>query len=58
MSSFVSQAMASKAQMVGLANVGGDTINSTREAASFGLTQSGQSLAGLWCSSTTCMRWG
>jgi len=47
MSSFVTQAMASKAQVVGLANVGGDTINSIREAASFGLTQSGQSLAGL-----------
>ncbi len=47
MSSFVTQAMASKADVVGLANVGGDTINSIKEAASFGLTKGGQSLAGL-----------
>lgn len=47
MSSFVTQAMASKADVVGLANVGGDTVNSIKEAASFGLVQGGQSLAGL-----------
>ncbi|MEO8714914.1 MAG: ABC transporter substrate-binding protein [Acetobacteraceae bacterium] len=44
---FISQAMASKAQVVGLANVGSDTTNSIKEAASFGLTRNGQVLAGL-----------
>ena len=34
-------------QVIGLANAGGDTINSIKQAAEFGITQGGQSLAGL-----------
>jgi branched-chain amino acid transport system substrate-binding protein len=45
-SSFLLQAQASKAQVVGLANAGGDTINSIKAANEFGLTKN-QSLAGL-----------
>jgi branched-chain amino acid transport system substrate-binding protein len=45
-SSFLLQAQASKAQVVGLANAGGDTINSIKAANEFGLTKT-QSLAGL-----------
>lgn len=47
MSSFVNQAIASQAQIVGLANVGADTINAIKEAAAFGLVQNKQKLAGL-----------
>ncbi|MGE0765740.1 MAG: ABC transporter substrate-binding protein [Hyphomicrobiaceae bacterium] len=46
-SSFLLQAQSSKAQIIGLANAGGDTINSIKQAAEFGIVQSGQSLAGL-----------
>ena len=46
-SSFMLQAQASKAQIVGLANAGGDTINSIKAAAEFGLVKGGQKLAGL-----------
>jgi branched-chain amino acid transport system substrate-binding protein len=46
-SSFLLQAQASKAKVIGLANAGGDTINSIKQAAEFGITKSGQSLAGL-----------
>jgi branched-chain amino acid transport system substrate-binding protein len=46
-SSFMLQAQASKAQVIGLANAGGDTINSIKSAAEFGITQGGQKLAGL-----------
>jgi branched-chain amino acid transport system substrate-binding protein len=46
-SSFLLQAQASKAKVIGLANAGGDTINSIKQAAEFGITRSGQSLAGL-----------
>ena len=45
-SSFLLQAQTSKAQVVGLANAGGDTINSIKAANEFGLTKT-QSLAGL-----------
>src|SRR4051812_14164237 len=45
-SSFLLQAQSSKAQIVGLANAGGDTINSIKAANEFGLTKN-QSLAGL-----------
>jgi branched-chain amino acid transport system substrate-binding protein len=45
-SSFLLQAQASKAKIVGLANAGGDTINSIKGANEFGLTRS-QTLAGL-----------
>jgi branched-chain amino acid transport system substrate-binding protein len=46
-SSFLLQAQASKAKVIGLANAGGDTINSIKQAAEFGITQAGQKLAGL-----------
>src|SRR5262249_39597548 len=46
-SSFLLQAQASKAKVIGLANAGGDTVNSVKQAAEFGITQGGQSLAGL-----------
>ena len=46
-SSFLLQAQGSKAKVVGLANAGGDFTNSVKQAAEFGLTQSGQKLAGL-----------
>jgi branched-chain amino acid transport system substrate-binding protein len=46
-SSFLLQAQSSKAQIIGLANAGGDTINSIKQAAEFGITQGDQRLAGL-----------
>jgi branched-chain amino acid transport system substrate-binding protein len=46
-SSFLLQAQASKAQIVGLSNAGGDTINSIKQAAEFGIVTGGQNLAGL-----------
>ena len=46
-SSFLLQAQASKAKIIGLANAGGDTINSIKQAAEFGIVRSGQNLAGL-----------
>ncbi len=45
-SSFILQAQASKAKVVGLANAGGDTINSIKAANEFGLTKN-QTLVGL-----------
>jgi branched-chain amino acid transport system substrate-binding protein len=46
-SSFLLQAQASKAKVIGLANAGGDTVNSIKQASEFGITQGGQSLAGM-----------
>ena len=46
-SSFLLQAQASKAKIVGLANAGGDTTNAVKQAHEFGLAKSGQRLAGL-----------
>ncbi len=46
-SSFLLQAQASKAKIIGLANAGGDTTNSIKQAAEFGIAKGGQSLAGL-----------
>ncbi|HTO98726.1 MAG TPA: ABC transporter substrate-binding protein [Myxococcales bacterium] len=46
-SSFLLQAQASKAQVIGLANAGGDTINAIKAAAEFGIVKGGQKLAGL-----------
>ena len=46
-SSFLLQAQASKAKVIGLANAGGDTINSIKQAGEFGIVQGGQKLAGL-----------
>src|SRR5437773_660319 len=45
--SFLLQAQASKAKIVGLANAGGDTTNSIKQAAEFGIVKGGQSLAGM-----------
>jgi branched-chain amino acid transport system substrate-binding protein len=46
-SSFLLQAQSSGAKVIGLANAGGDTTNSIKQAAEFGITQSGQQLAAL-----------
>jgi len=46
-SSFLLQAQASKANIIGLANAGGDTINSIKAASEFGIVSGGQKLAGL-----------
>jgi branched-chain amino acid transport system substrate-binding protein len=46
-SSFLLQAQSSKAKIVGLANAGGDTINSIKQASEFGIVKGGQKLAGL-----------
>ena len=46
-SSFLLQAQGSGAKIIGLANAGGDTINSIKQAAEFGIVQAGQNLAGL-----------
>jgi branched-chain amino acid transport system substrate-binding protein len=46
-SSFLLQAQASKAKVIGLANAGGDTTNSIKQAAEFGIVSGGQKLAGL-----------
>ncbi len=46
-SSFLLQAQASKAKIIGLANAGADTINSIKQASEFGIVKGGQKLAGL-----------
>ncbi|HRH86476.1 MAG TPA: ABC transporter substrate-binding protein [Rubrivivax sp.] len=46
-SSFLLQAQSSKAKVIGLANAGGDTINSIKQAAEFGIVKGGQNLAGM-----------
>jgi branched-chain amino acid transport system substrate-binding protein len=46
-SSFLLQAQSSGAKVIGLANAGGDTTNAIKQAAEFGLVQSGQKLAAL-----------
>ena len=46
-SSFLLQASSSKAQIIGLANAGSDTINSVKQAAEFRIAAGGQKLAGL-----------
>ena len=46
-SSFLLQAQSSKAKIIGLANAGGDTINSIKQGAEFGITKGGQHFAGL-----------
>ena len=51
-SSFLLQAQSSGAKVIGLANAGGDTINSIKQAAEFGIVSGGQSLAGLLIFST------
>ncbi len=46
-SSFLLQAQASRAKVVGICNAGTDTVNTIKQAAEFGLTRSGVKLAGL-----------
>jgi branched-chain amino acid transport system substrate-binding protein len=46
-SSYLLQAQVSEAQVIGLANAGGDTINSVKQASEFGIVKGGQRLAGL-----------
>src|SRR5262245_8140414 len=46
-SSFLLQAQTSKAKIIGLANAGGDTINSIKAGAEFGIAAGGQKFAGL-----------
>jgi branched-chain amino acid transport system substrate-binding protein len=46
-SSFLLQAQASKAKIIGLANAGGDTINAIKQGSEFGIAASGQHFAAL-----------
>lgn len=46
-SSFLLQAQASKAEIIALANAGGDTINAIKQASEFGITKGGQELAAM-----------
>jgi branched-chain amino acid transport system substrate-binding protein len=46
-SSYLLQAQASKAKVIGLANAGGDTINAIKQASEFGIARGGQKLAGM-----------
>mgnify|MGYP003635941394 FL=1 len=46
-SSFLLQAQGSGADIIGLANAGGDTVNAIKQASEFGITQAGQKLAAL-----------
>src|SRR3989441_3618331 len=46
-SSFLLQAQASKAKIIGLANAGADTINAIKQGAEFGIVRGGQQFAGL-----------
>jgi branched-chain amino acid transport system substrate-binding protein len=46
-SSFLLQAQASKAKIIGLANAGGDTVNAIKQGSEFGITARGQQFAGL-----------
>ena len=53
-SSFLLQAQASKAKIIGLANAGGDTINSIKQAPSSASSRAARSSPACWCSSPTC----
>ena len=46
-SSYLLQAQASGAKVIGMANAGGDTVNTIKQANEFGIVQGGQTLAGL-----------
>lgn len=46
-SSFLLQAQASKAKVIGLANAGGDTVNAVKQAGEFGIASKGQLVAPL-----------
>ena len=56
-SSFLLQAKASKAKVIGLANAGGDAINAIKGAAEFGIVKGGQSVASLllWASDVNAL---
>jgi branched-chain amino acid transport system substrate-binding protein len=56
-SSFLLQAQASKAKIIGLANAGGDTTNAIKQAAEFGIVKGGQNLAGLLVFITETFYW-
>ena len=56
-SSFLLQAQASKAKIIGLANAGSDTTNAIKQAAEFGIVAADKTSQACWCSSPTCMRW-
>jgi len=45
--SFLLQAQASRAKIIGLANAGADTINAIKQASEFGITRAGQNIAAL-----------
>ncbi len=51
-SSYLLQAQASKANVIGLANAGADVTNTVKQAKEFGIVQKGQQLAGLLVSLT------
>jgi branched-chain amino acid transport system substrate-binding protein len=55
--SYLLQAQASGAKVIGLANAGGDAINAVKQAAEFGITRGGQSVASLllWASDVTAL---
>ncbi len=46
-SSYLLQAQASGAKVIGLANAGGDFINAVKQAREFGIVQGGQTIAGM-----------
>ncbi|MFG1210530.1 ABC transporter substrate-binding protein [Xanthobacter flavus] len=46
-SSFLLQAQASRAKIIGLANAGADTINAVKQGGEFGVVEGGQNFAGL-----------
>src|SRR6201991_2885 len=46
-SSFLLQAQASKAKVIGLANAGGDTVNAIKQGAEFGIMKGGQKMSPL-----------
>jgi branched-chain amino acid transport system substrate-binding protein len=57
-SSFLLQAQASRAKVVGLANAGADTINAIKQAGEFGLGKSGQGLRRCCSTSLMLTPWG
>ncbi len=57
-SSFLLQAQTSKAKVIGLANAGGDTINSIKQAPSSASSRAGRSSRACWCSPATSTRSG
>ena len=57
-SSFLLQAQASGAKVIGLANAGGDTINAIKQSSEFGITQAGHAWPACWSSSPMWTAWG